>query len=78
MKGTDDEFEVIHIHCDTWYSYQFQSPTPWLMHPRFDLNSYADKFMYHVFHQTGGLLAFNRDGLVVRVTTHALLGDSKK
>ncbi|KAL6566489.1 hypothetical protein OROGR_002104 [Orobanche gracilis] len=77
MKGTDDEFEVIHIHRDTWYGYQFQSPMPWLMHPRFDLNSYADKFMYHVFRQTGGLLAFNRDGLVVRMTTHALLGDSK-
>ncbi|KAL6568131.1 hypothetical protein OROHE_003815 [Orobanche hederae] len=77
MKGTDDEFEVIHILSDIGYYDRFEAPMPWLMHTPFDRHSYACRFMSVVFHGTGGLLAFDHDGSVVRVTRNPLLGDSK-
>ncbi|KAL6584693.1 hypothetical protein OROMI_003982 [Orobanche minor] len=77
MKGTDDEFEVIHILSDIGYYDRFEAPMPWLMHTPFDRHSHACRFMSTVFNGTGGLLAFDHDGSVVRVTRNPLLGDSK-
>ena len=44
MKGTDDEFEVIHINYDQT-SKQAATDFPWLMHHPFDEDSYAGKFI---------------------------------
>lgn len=77
MKGTDGEFEVIHVLCDMWYHNKFEAPMPWLMHTPFSDDSYAVQFMFDAFGHQGGLLAFDHDGSVVRVTTKPLLGDSK-
>ncbi|KAL8096971.1 putative nucleoredoxin 1 isoform X1 [Apium graveolens] len=77
MKGTDDEFEVIHIFCDEKFSTRIKAPVPWLMHPPFDKNTFADKFMCSVFGNESGLLAFDADGSVVRVTAFPQFGDNR-
>lgn len=77
MKGTNDEFEVIHILCDGKFSTSIKAPVPWSMHPPFDKDTPADKFMRFVFGSECGLLAFDADGSVVRVTTFPQFGDNK-
>lgn len=44
MKGTDNEFEVIHINYDQT-SKQAATNYLWLMHHPFDEDSYAGKFI---------------------------------
>lgn len=71
MKGTDDEFEVIHI-----YDGRDAAAMPWLMHPPFDRESYAQKLVDCVFHGNHyGLFAFDHDGTVVRSTSYPTVGD---
>lgn len=76
MKGTDDEFEVIHIRKEGIFD-SFAPAIPWLMHHPFHEDSYADKFIYLVFRGGyNGLLAFDRDGSVMRKTSFPELGEN--
>ncbi|KAL6550438.1 hypothetical protein OROMI_020926 [Orobanche minor] len=79
MKVTDDEFEVIHIlgkACvGKWCLENFAAPVPWLIHPPCNY-SYASKLKGSTSRRDYGLLAFDRDGSVVRRMKVVEFGDS--
>lgn len=76
MKGTDDEFEVIHIRVHSCSVSLKKVAEPWLMHPHFPHDSYAGDYINSIFSRDYGLLAFDRDGSVVRKAGVIELGDS--
>ncbi|XP_074375712.1 putative nucleoredoxin 1 [Apium graveolens] len=81
MKGTDDEFEVIHICKGIYFNYdkKIEAPMPWFMHPPLDRGSNVKKYIDHVWPgilTNCGLLAFDRDGSVVRMKRDPELGDN--
>lgn len=66
MKGTNDEFEVIHLCKTKGYSHGKNiAPTSWLSHPSRRLHNVSDG----VFKDDIGLYAFDRDGRVIMRTT---------
>ena len=78
MKGTDNEFEVVHI-CKNKEGYSYGkniAPISWLRHPsrhpshRYGLN--VLEIFTRVFRRGSvvGLLAFDRDGSLVRRTPY--------
>ncbi|KAL6557070.1 hypothetical protein OROHE_006946 [Orobanche hederae] len=79
MKGPADEFEVIRIlsreRVEKWCLENLAAPVPWLIHPPCNY-SYASKLKGSTFRRDYGLLAFDRDGSVVRRTKVVEFGDS--
>ncbi|KAL1816022.1 probable nucleoredoxin 1 [Daucus carota subsp. sativus] len=74
MKGTDDEFEVIHIREESKWGH-VGAVIPWLMHPPFSNASDAGKVMRRLFYYgENGLVAFDRDGRIVRMTRRLAVG----
>lgn len=75
MKGTSDEFEVIHVHHGKW-SDRVATAMPWLIYIPFNEDSFAQKFIDDVFGGAySGLLAFDRDGSVVRRALYPAVGE---
>lgn len=73
MKGTNDEFEVIYIQ--TGWPRKCDAVFPWLTHTSFCEDSIAGKLINSIFcGRDHGLLAFDRDGRVVRRATEAEVG----
>lgn len=73
MKGTSDEFEVIHIHGMGLVDKDAKA-IPGLMHYPFDEDSYERKFVDLVFCGSyHGIVAFDRDGLEVTSRGHRSL-----
>lgn len=73
MKNTDDAFEVIHApyeHVGSSYSI---GTVPWLRHRTFPLNSIKYTLLQRVFRRSDGLLAFDRDGRIVRRTRYPFI-----
>lgn len=70
MKGTNDEFEVIHICTKEGYSYGKNiATTSWLTLPaNCEGSSGSRPLGYYIF--VGGLFAFDRDGSLVRRTRY--------
>lgn len=76
MKGTSDEFEVIHIHGMGLVGKDAKA-IPGLMHYPFDEDSYERKFVDLVFCGSyHGIVAFDRDGLEVTRTQIPTVGDN--
>lgn len=74
MKGTEDEFEVIHIREESKCRH-VGAAIPWLMHPPFNNGSDAGKVMRRLFNYgNDGLVAFDCDGRVVRMTRCLAVG----
>ncbi|KAL1803828.1 hypothetical protein ACET3Z_032475 [Daucus carota] len=70
MKGTSDEFEVIHICTKEGYSYGKNiATTPWLTLPAHSKGSSGSSLLGN-FTSVGGLFAFDRDGSLVRRTRY--------
>ncbi|KAK1358237.1 hypothetical protein POM88_051493 [Heracleum sosnowskyi] len=82
MKGSDDEFEVIHISKGIHgKDKKYAAPMPWFMLPYVDQDSYAITCRNCVWPGNlnldyTGLIAFDRDGSVVRIKKNPELGDS--
>lgn len=77
MKGTSDEFEVIQVH-DMGDVPQHAKSLPWLMYYPFDANSCPGNFVGVVPGGSGSymrLVAFDRDGSLVRRTRIPTFGD---
>ncbi|XP_074381130.1 putative nucleoredoxin 2 [Apium graveolens] len=75
MKGTSDEFEVIHVHHGM-RSYRVVAAMPWLIHIPFNEDSFGHKFIDDAFRGVNsGLLAFDRDGSVVRRALWPAVGE---
>lgn len=82
MKNTTNEFEVIHISYEVQgSSYKghvaatrslthppFALDSPWLTHPAFAYESDERKLLLSVFRFGRGLLAFDKDGRLLRRT----------
>lgn len=74
MKGTYDEFEVIQIH-EVGKFECVAAGVPWLMHPPFDRTSDAGQVIARFFGSIClGLVAFDCDGTVVRMTSSPAIG----
>lgn len=70
MKGTNDEFEVIHICTKEGYSYGKNIATvSWLTLPAHCKGSSASS-LFGNFIFDGGLFAFDRDGSLIRRTRY--------
>ncbi|KAL6579412.1 hypothetical protein OROMI_009628 [Orobanche minor] len=75
MKGTIDEFEVIHM-CEGGLPEEVAAAIPWLMHPPFDRTSGTRQVIDRVFDGCHfGLVAFDRDGRLVRRTRFPVIGN---
>ncbi|KAL6532645.1 hypothetical protein OROHE_014067 [Orobanche hederae] len=75
MKGTIDEFEVIHM-CEGGLPEEVAAAIPWLMHPPFDRMSGTRQVIDRVFDGCHfGLVAFDRDGRLVRRTRFPVIGN---
>ncbi|KAL6496504.1 hypothetical protein OROGR_029762 [Orobanche gracilis] len=74
-KGTDDEFEVIHVFNSKRRSpyYEHIAALPWLTHPFVKMDSDAKMVFDSVFPFGDGLLAFDHEGKVVRRAYHPII-----
>ncbi|KAL6496500.1 hypothetical protein OROGR_029758 [Orobanche gracilis] len=74
-KGTDDEFEVIHVFNSKRRSPYFEhiAALPWLTHPFVKMDSDARMVFDSVFPFGDGLLAFDHEGKVVRRAYHPII-----
>ncbi|XP_074377658.1 putative nucleoredoxin 1 [Apium graveolens] len=76
MKGTTDEFEVIHM-CEGGLPEDVAAAIPWLMHPPFDKTSSTRQVIHRVFDGCHfGLVAFDQDGRLVRRTRFPVIGNT--
>lgn len=66
MKGTSNEFEVIHIRKKQVYSNgKHRATLPWLWHPPLREGSCQYKLLVRLLRKGVGLIAFDGDGKVV-------------
>ncbi|XP_074364044.1 putative nucleoredoxin 1-1 [Apium graveolens] len=81
MKGTDDEFEVIHIYRGVYINRdkKIVASFPWFMHAHLDQGSEARKYINRVWPDVltnCGLIAFDQDGSIVRMKKDPELGQN--
>ncbi|XP_074363261.1 putative nucleoredoxin 1 [Apium graveolens] len=81
MKGTDDEFEVIHIYRGVYINRdkKIVASFPWFMHAHLDQGSEARKYINRVWPDVltnCGLIAFDQEGSIVRMKKDPELGQN--